>query len=83
MPSDVGDPDGGSPRRKLESQRQQGQKGHDRRARHRLLPESPDRRHQGVASAFLLLGIAIPFATLLVFGLPLAIGLAIIVEWMR
>ena len=33
--------------------------------------------------AFLLLGVAITFATLLVFGLPLAIALALFVEWLR
>ena len=36
-----------------------------------------------VVLAFLLLGIAITFATLLVFGLPLAIALALFVEWLR
>ena len=36
-----------------------------------------------VLLAFLLLGVAITFATLLVFGMPLAIAVAILVEWVR
>jgi hypothetical protein len=36
-----------------------------------------------VLLTFLLLGVAITFATLLVFGIPLAIAVAILVEWVQ
>lgn len=36
-----------------------------------------------VLMALLWLGIAITFATLVVFGIPLAIAFAMVVEWVR